>query len=106
MGERRSVRTGCTAAPHPDHGQSGWYPRPRLGAAQGGRLYHQPVALRRLAPWLRSYALLRRAAAINAVQGDHSSPLVTLVAALVNVRVGWWLANPKYRRKEWKAKWA
>lgn len=45
-------------------------------------------------------------AAINPNMGYHSSPLVTLIMTLFNARLGWWLPNPKYHRKEWKMKWA
>jgi len=43
-------------------------------------------------------------AAVSPNQGYHSSPPVTLVLALFNVRLGWWLGNPgpageeKFRR--------
>ena len=36
-------------------------------------------------------------AAFNPNMGYHSSPLVTLIMTLFNVRLGWWLPNPKYR---------
>ncbi|HZL27826.1 MAG TPA: hypothetical protein VFC39_14970 [Acidobacteriaceae bacterium] len=45
-------------------------------------------------------------AAINPNMGYHSSPLVTLIMTLFNARLGWWLPNPKYNRKDWKMKWA
>lgn len=35
-------------------------------------------------------------AAVNPNMGYHSSPLVTLLMTLFNVRLGWWLPNPKY----------
>ena len=35
-------------------------------------------------------------AAANPNMGYHSSPLVTILMALFNVRLGWWLPNPKY----------
>jgi hypothetical protein len=38
-------------------------------------------------------------AAVNPNMGYHSSPLVTLIMTLFNVRLGWWLPNPKYRRR-------
>lgn len=37
-------------------------------------------------------------AAFNPNMGYHSSPLVTLIMTLFNVRLGWWLPNPKYQR--------
>ena len=37
-------------------------------------------------------------AAFNPNMGYHSSPLVTLLMTLFNVRLGWWLPNPKYKR--------
>ena len=37
-------------------------------------------------------------AAFNPNMGYHSSPLVTLIMTLFNVRLGWWLPNPKYER--------
>jgi hypothetical protein len=37
-------------------------------------------------------------AAFNPNMGYHSSPLVTLLMTLFNVRLGWWLPNPKYQR--------
>jgi hypothetical protein len=37
-------------------------------------------------------------AAFNPNMGYHSSPLVTLLMTLFNVRLGWWLPNPKYER--------
>ena len=43
-------------------------------------------------------------AAFNPNMGYHSSPTVTLLMTLFNVRLGWWLPNPKYRRgplKKW-----
>ena len=45
-------------------------------------------------------------AAASPNMGYHSSPLVTLVMTLFNVRLGWWMANPKrqflgfWQRKE------
>jgi hypothetical protein len=36
-------------------------------------------------------------AAFNPNMGYHSSPLVTLLMTLFNVRLGWWLPNPRYR---------
>ena len=45
-------------------------------------------------------------AAASPNMGYHSSPLVTLVMTLFNVRLGWWIANPKrqfldfWQRKE------
>jgi len=39
-------------------------------------------------------------AAFNPNMGYHSSPLVTLLMTLFNVRLGWWLPNPKYRRSK------
>ena len=41
-------------------------------------------------------------AAFNPNMGYHSSPLVTLIMTLFNVRLGWWLPNPKYRRGRFK----
>ena len=41
-------------------------------------------------------------AAFNPNMGYHSSPLVTLIMTLFNVRLGWWLPNPKYRRPAWR----
>jgi hypothetical protein len=38
-------------------------------------------------------------AAVNPNMGYHSSPLVTLIMTLFNVRLGWWLPNPKFRRR-------
>ena len=35
-------------------------------------------------------------AAFNPNMGYHSSPLVTFIMTLFNVRLGWWLPNPKY----------
>jgi hypothetical protein len=43
-------------------------------------------------------------AAFNPNMGYHSSPLVTLLMTLFNVRLGWWLPNPKYKRGPIKAK--
>jgi hypothetical protein len=37
-------------------------------------------------------------AAFNPNMGYHSSSLVTLLMTLFNVRLGWWLPNPNYRR--------
>jgi Patatin-like phospholipase len=37
-------------------------------------------------------------AAFNPNMGYHSSPMVTLLMTLFNVRLGWWLPNPKYKR--------
>ncbi len=42
-------------------------------------------------------------AAFNPNMGYHSSPLVTLLMTLFNVRLGWWLPNPKYRRSPLQA---
>ena len=36
-------------------------------------------------------------AAVSPNQGYHSSPLVGLLLTLFNVRLGWWLGNPRYR---------
>ena len=41
-------------------------------------------------------------AAASPNMGYHSSTLVTMVMALFNVRLGWWLANP---RPEWSKRW-
>ena len=42
-------------------------------------------------------------AAASPNQGYHSSPVVTLLMALFNARLGWWLANPGgYGRGKWK----
>lgn len=46
-----------------------------------------------------STAMAISGAAFNPNMGYHSSPLVTLIMTLFNVRLGWWLPNPKYRRK-------
>jgi hypothetical protein len=35
-------------------------------------------------------------AAANPNMGYHSSPLVTILMTLFNVRLGWWLPNPRY----------
>jgi hypothetical protein len=43
-------------------------------------------------------------AAFNPNMGYHSSPLVTLLMTLFNVRLGWWLPNPKYKRGPIKEK--
>lgn len=43
-------------------------------------------------------------AAFNPNMGYHSSPLVTLIMTLFNVRLGWWLPNPKYERSAFKQK--
>ena len=42
-------------------------------------------------------------AAFNPNMGYHSSPLVTLVMTLFNVRLGWWLPNPRYRMNRWRS---
>jgi len=46
-------------------------------------------------------------AAASPNQGYHSSPLVGLIMTLFNVRLGWWLGNPKYPSKARRAgpKW-
>jgi len=44
-------------------------------------------------------------AAFNPNMGYHSSPLVTLLMTLFNVRLGWWLPNPKRQGDPWW-KWA
>jgi hypothetical protein len=41
-------------------------------------------------------------AAASPNMGYHSSPLLTLVMALFNARLGWWLGNPKMPDKVWK----
>jgi len=41
-------------------------------------------------------------AAFNPNMGYHSSPMVTLLMTLFNVRLGWWLPNPKYKRTQWQ----
>jgi hypothetical protein len=43
-------------------------------------------------------------AAVSPNQGDHSSPIIGLLLMLFNVRLGWWLGNPRsgpkfYRRE-------
>jgi hypothetical protein len=45
-------------------------------------------------------------AAFNPNMGYHSSPLVTLVMTLFNVRLGWWLPNPRYRMHRWRGTFA
>jgi hypothetical protein len=42
-------------------------------------------------------------AAASPNMGYHSSTLVTMVMTLFNVRLGWWLANP---RERWQTRWA
>jgi hypothetical protein len=37
-------------------------------------------------------------AAVSPNMGYNSSPLITFLLTLFNVRLGWWLGNPKYRR--------
>lgn len=46
-------------------------------------------------------------AAASPNQGYHSSPLIGLIMTLFNVRLGWWLGNPKYPKKATRAgpKW-
>jgi hypothetical protein len=46
-------------------------------------------------------------AATSPNQGYHSSPLIGLIMTLFNVRLGWWLGNPKYPDKAKRAgpKW-
>lgn len=44
-----------------------------------------------------STAMAISGAAFNPNMGYHSSPLVTLVMTLFNVRLGWWLPNPRYQ---------
>ena len=46
-------------------------------------------------------------AAASPNQGYHSSPLIGLIMTLFNVRLGWWLGNPKYPDKAKRAgpKW-
>jgi hypothetical protein len=39
-------------------------------------------------------------AAFNPNMGYHSSPLVTLLMTLFNLRLGWWLPNPSYKRSK------
>jgi len=41
-------------------------------------------------------------AAVSPNMGYHSSPLITFLLALFNVRLGWWLGNPK--KRYWKNK--
>ena len=41
-------------------------------------------------------------AAFNPNMGYHSSPMVTLLMTLFNVRLGWWLPNPKYKRTQFQ----
>lgn len=48
-------------------------------------------------------ALTISGAAASPNMGYHSSGLVTLVMALFNVRLGWWLPNPG---ADWSARWA
>lgn len=43
-------------------------------------------------------------AAFNPNMGYHSSPLVTLMMTLLNVRLGWWLPNPGYCMSSAQAK--
>jgi hypothetical protein len=52
-----------------------------------------------------STAMAISGAAFNPNMGYHSSPLVTLVMTLFNVRLGWWLPNPRYRMGRWKTKY-
>jgi hypothetical protein len=44
-----------------------------------------------------STAMAISGAAFNPNMGYHSSPLVMLMMTLFNVRLGWWLPNPRYR---------
>jgi hypothetical protein len=37
-------------------------------------------------------------AAVSPNMGYNSSPLITFLLTLFNVRLGWWLGNPKYQR--------
>lgn len=47
-------------------------------------------------------ALAISGAAANPNAGYHSSPIVTFLLALFNLRLGWWLGNPS--REAWKRK--
>ena len=67
----------------------GW----RLGYARTS-LYGGPRGL------TLATAMAISGAAFNPNMGYHSSPLVTLLMTLFNVRLGWWLPNPKFRSRE------
>jgi hypothetical protein len=51
-----------------------------------------------------STAMAISGAAFNPNMGYHSSPLVTLVMTLFNVRLGWWLPNPRYQMGKLQSK--
>jgi len=56
------------------------------GAYQDVATYNEGVML--------GTALAISGAAVSPNMGYHSSPIVTLILALLNARLGWWLANP------------
>jgi hypothetical protein len=41
-------------------------------------------------------------AAASPNMGYNSSPIMTLIMALFNARLGWWLGNPRHQGPEWK----
>lgn len=53
-----------------------------------------------------STAMAISGAAFNPNMGYHSSPLVTLVMTLFNVRLGWWLPNPRYQMGKLQARFS
>ncbi|CAO3409108.1 hypothetical protein [Azospirillum largimobile] len=78
-------------------GAAGLHPRPKtdgvarslyLGAYQSSRTYGGANGI------TLGTAMAISGAAVNPNMGYHSSPVVSLLLTLLNVRLGWWLGNP------------
>ncbi len=66
------------------------------GSARVGYVAHEPNRRRRNLSLGTAMAISGAAASPN--WGYHSSPLMGFVLMLFNLRLGWWLENPRYRR--------
>jgi Patatin-like phospholipase len=86
--QERKAESFTVSPLHSGSASVGYRPSKDYGGARGGVTLGTAMAI--------------SGAAASPNQGYHSSPIISLIMMLFNVRLGWWLGNPAKAKRIWR----
>jgi len=90
--QQRKAESFTISPLHAGSGNLGYRSVRTYGATSPGNYRRRPISL--------GTALAISGAAMSPNMGYHSSPLITFIMTLFNLRLGWWLGNPGHTGAE------